>query len=279
MLPDGHPHAWEVQHAHLHLPGAFTKRHIATGGQLVVTPQMRDLAQGMPSALERGAAIAVSGPYGAGKTTVLAAVAAVADVNTAIVNLPRRATERTQWEEIATAVTGTRPTGTARAMQNHTRDYLTAVPTLLVIDEAQYLGQAALLTLRWLWAHPFPTFAIVLAGSNLFDHLKAEPSVDTRIDRRISLRHHTTDTMLNLLTAHHPHAAATDPTLLAAIDREYAHGSWRKWSKLLLTLTNDWGITGPITIADASEAILAIDGITPNLDPTPRTRTPAKARR
>jgi hypothetical protein len=191
------------------------------------------------------------------------------------VNLPRRATERTQWEEIATAVTGATPTGTARNMQNLTREYLTAVPTLLVIDEAQYLGQSALLTLRWLWAHPFPRFAIVLAGSNLFAHLQAEPSVGTRIDRRIELHHHTTPKMLQLLSAHHPSVAATDPTLLRAIDREYARGSWRKWSKLLLALANDWGTTGPITVADATEAIHGIEGVLPNLAPTPATLTPA----
>jgi hypothetical protein len=275
MLSSGHPHAWDVAHAATHLPVDFTRRHIATGGQLVITAQMRALAQGMPSALDRGAAIALSGPYGAGKSTVLTAVAAVADVNTAIVNLPRRATERTQWEEIATAVTGATPTGTARNMQNLTREYLTAVPTLLVIDEAQYLGQSALLTLRWLWAHPFPRFAIVLAGSNLFAHLAAEPSVGTRIDRRIELHHHTTPKMLQLLSAHHPSVAATDPTLLRAIDREYARGSWRKWSKLLLALANDWGTTGPITVADATEAIHGIEGVLPNLAPTPATLTPA----
>lgn len=278
MLPDGHAHAWDANQAPQHLPASFTRRHIATGGQLVVTPQMRELAAGMPSALDRGAAIALSGPYGAGKTTVLTAVAAVADVNTAIVNLPRRASERAEWEEIATAVTGTKPTGTARDMMNLTRDYLTAVPTLLIIDEAQYLGRNSLLTLRWLWSHPFPTFAIVLAGSNLFDLLETEPSVDTRIDRRIRLGHHTPDKMLELLRAHHPNVAATDPNLLASIDREYAHGSWRKWSKLLLTLTNDWQVSGPITHPDAVDAIHQIAGTPPNLQPTPATRTPHRSK-
>ena len=273
VLPDRHPHAWNVDHAHNHLPSGFTSRHIATGGQLVVTAQMRHLATGMPTALDRGAVIALSGPFGSGKSTVLTAVTAVADVNTAVVNLPRRASERTQWEEIATAVTGARPTGTAHALQNLTREYLTAVPTLLVIDEAQFLGQPALLTLRWLWTQPFPRFAVVLAGSNLFEHLEAEPSVATRIDRRIELRHHTTDRMLELLAAHHPNIAATDPGLLFTIDREYAHGSWRKWSKLLLTLANDWGITGPISVADATDAIHSIEGVHPNLDHEPANRS------
>ena len=277
MLPDGHPHAWDVSHAHEHLPPDYTRRHIATGGHLVVTPQMRTLALGMPASLDRGSAIAVSGPYGSGKSTILTAVTAVADVNTAFVDLPSRASERTQWEAIATAVTGSRPGGTASHLQNITRDYLTAVPTLLVIDEAQFLAPAALNTLRWLWSQPFPRFALVLAGSNLFAHLDKVPSISTRIDRRINLDHHTASTMLNLLQSHHPHIGATDISLLQLIDREYGHGSWRKWSKLLLTLANDWGHTGPITRDDAIAAILEITGTQPSLGARPAAHASGRA--
>ncbi|GAA2735205.1 hypothetical protein GCM10009867_17030 [Pedococcus aerophilus] len=275
MLPDRHPHAWNVEHAQEHLPVDFTSRHIPTGGRLVITAQMRQVAAGMPSALDRGAVTAISGPYGSGKSTLLNAVAAVSDVNTAIATLPRRATERAQWEEIATAVTGARPTGTARALQNITRDYLAAVPTLLVVDEAQFLGDPELLSLRWLWTQPYPRFAIVFAGTDLFTHLDKVPSVATRIDRRIALHHHTWDKMRQLLAQHHPGTSThTDPDLLASIDREYAHGSWRAWSKLLLALANDFGRTGPITRDDARAAIATITGTTPQLT----TAAPATSR-
>ena len=275
MLPEAHPHAWDVAHAHAHLPVDFGRRYLPKGGRLVVTPQMRQLAATMPTALDRGAAIAVSGPVGAGKSTTLAAIAAVADVNTAVVNIPHKATEKAQWEEIATTVTGQPATGTARTMQNTVREYLTAVPTLLIVDEAQYIGLPAMLQLRWLWAHPFPRFAIVLAGSGLDTHLDAEPSVGSRIDIRINLRHHPAARMLTLLQAHHPLAAATDPALLEAIDSAYAKGSWRAWSKFLLFLANDVGHTGPITRDIAEAAILAITGTPPALrsGPAPHNRT------
>src|SRR3954447_11022023 len=119
MLAEGHPDAWDIDRAHEHLRDGFRNRRLADGGRLVVTPQMRQLPAGMPAWLTRAAAIAVSGPWGAGKTTVLEAVAAVADVNTACVTLPGDArTEAAQWHHITTAITGAQATGTARQMQN-----------------------------------------------------------------------------------------------------------------------------------------------------------------
>jgi type II secretory pathway predicted ATPase ExeA len=275
MLADGHPHAWDVDHADDHLPTPYRNRHLADGGRLVVTPQMRQLAAGMPRWMNRGAAIALSGPWGAGKTTVLQAVAAVADVNTAYVTLPGRVTDAAQWNHITTAITGTPANGTARQMQNEAREYLTAVPTLLVVDEAQHLSTAALLQLRWLWDLNFPRFAIVLAGSDLFARLKAEPSVDTRIDARIPILEHTRSRMVDLLRQHHPLAAAADPHLLDQIDRAYAHGSWRAWSKLLLFLATDNGLTaGRLDHAAATAAITSITGTKPALQSPVVTNQP-----
>ncbi|TQJ49274.1 AAA family ATPase [Phycicoccus sp. SLBN-51] len=276
MLADGHPHAWDIDRAHEHLPDSFRNRRLADGGRLVVTSQMRQLAAGMPKWLRRGAAIAVSGPWGAGKTTVLQAVAAVADVNTAFVTLPGRArTEAAQWHYITTAITGTPASGTVRQMQNEAREYLTAVPTLLIVDEAQHLSTAALLQLRWLWDLAFPRFAIVLAGSDLFARLADEPSVDSRIDARIPIRELTSSRMVELLRLHHPMAAATDEHLLGQIDQAYAHGSWRAWSKLLLCLATDNGYTAPLDYETAATAILSITGTRPALHPAGPTRRPA----
>lgn len=44
----------------------FRDRCLADDRRLVVTPQMRQLAAGLPAWLRRGAAIAISGPWGAG---------------------------------------------------------------------------------------------------------------------------------------------------------------------------------------------------------------------
>lgn len=260
MLTSNHPHAWNVAHADEHLDPKFRHHHVPAGGHLVVTPQMKLLAGVLPPALDRGAAIAVSGPYGAGKSTTLAALTAVADVNTAVVDMPAALTVRQQWEAITTAITGQPATGTARTLQNDAREYLTAVPTLLIVDEAQFIGTGALLQLRWLWGNHFPRFAIVLAGSNLFAKLDAEPSVGTRIDRRISLRHHTTGRMLELLREHHPQLADTDPHLLTQVDETYAHGSWRAWSLLMLSVANDLRHNGPLTPTVLAAAIQSVTG-------------------
>ncbi|QWC83725.1 ATP-binding protein [Nocardioidaceae bacterium] len=249
---------WRIEDAEGQLP-ARLQRNLVEGSRLVVTRQMSTLAAGMPSALKRGAAIAVSGPWGSGKSTLLAAVAAVADVHTATANIPRGYTDKQLWDEIAAAVIGAPVDGTAAEMRKAAREHLTRQPTLLIVDEAQHISPKALEQLRWLWDHPFPQFAIILAGSNLLEHLDAQPAIGTRIDRRILLDYQATDQMVDNIRAHHPGAADTDPDVLAAIDAHYAKGSWRAWSKLLLEL-RDLNQRGPITIAQAQRAIHAIAG-------------------
>ena len=193
MLTEGHPHAWNIDKADEHLRPGFRTRRLADGGSLVVTPQMRQLAAGVPAWMRRGAAIAISGPNGAGKTTVLEALAAISDVHTPFVTIPGKAKhEASHWYYISTALTGVVATGTAREMQTQAREFITAVPTLLVVDEAQHLCKAALLQLRWLWDLEFPSFAIWRARMAARDGVKralaivrpeAPPSVDLAQDK------------------------------------------------------------------------------------------------
>lgn len=265
MLTPGHPRAWDVDAVNEHLDPAFRAKFMPAGADVVITPQLRQLITGMPACLGRGKATALSGPVGAGKTTIVEALAAVSDVNTAIANITAGATNKAVWETIASAVTDENRTGTARNLQATTLDYITSNPTLLIVDEAQHIGRPALMQLRWLWAHPFPRFAIVLAGSNLFAALDADDAVGSRIDRRIPVHHHSTTRMVELVRAQHPQAAATDPHLLASINDSYAHGSWRAWSKLLLAVVNDLHHTGPLTDDIAAAAILEITGVRPAL--------------
>lgn len=267
MLTEGHPHAWDANRADEHLDDSYRKRYLAKGGRLVVTPQLRQLAEGMPTALDRCAAIAVSGPYGAGKSTLLTAVAAISDVNVAFANIPKGVTPKQQWEVLTKAITGRPATGSARQMQEAAKEYLTAVPTLLIVDEAQFIGLPALLQLRWLWDHDFPKFAIVLAGSNLFEHLEREPSISTRIDRRIELRHQTRERMVQQLLHHLPQARATEQRILDWIDDAYAQGSWRAWSHLLRTITIDFKHTGAITEELAAAVIFDITRNRPTSKP------------
>lgn len=253
--------AWDVQHAAARVP-YDVQRTFTEHSALVLTPQMRMLAAGMPSALARGAATAVSGPAGCGKTTMLKAVTAVADpaVNTAFADITRGSTDRQVWEEIATAVLGVTVEGTARDMRHATLEHLVTHPTLLIVDEAQFIGRAGLLQLRWLWAHPFPNgFAIVLAGSDLFSHLDADESIASRINRRIALDHHTAATMVTHIQNHHRLAAITDRDLLVRINEQYAQGSWRKWSNFLAEL-RDQQHRGPITEQAAQQALTSITG-------------------
>lgn len=257
---------WDVTAAITHVP-YDVQRNFTEHSELVLTPQMRTLAAGMPSALARGAATAVSGPAGCGKTTMLKTVAAVADpaVNTAFADITRGSTDRQVWEEIATAVLGVKIEGTARDMRQATLEHLVTHPTLLIVDEAQFIGRAGLLQLRWLWAHPFPDgFAIVLAGSDLFTHLDADESISSRIHRRMALNHHAAAQMVTHIQNHHRLAAISDPQLLLRVDEKYAKGSWRKWSNFLAEL-RDQRHEGPITEEAARYALQSISGYDINL--------------
>ena len=276
MLTRNHPDAWNADRAPAHLDTVFAGRYIAAGGQLVVTPQMRQVISGMPTALDRGAAIVVDGPAGAGKTTLIEALAAVADVNVAVADIPAGLTARGVWDVINTAVTGHTGKGTATDIQRDTLRYLTCVPTLLIIDEAQHIGLPALMQLRWLWGQAFSgnRFAIMLVGSDLIDLVDAKPAIGTRIDRRILLRHHTPERMVDLLTRHHPQLAGTNRDLLLTIDAAYAHGSWRRWSKFLLTLANDFKSDACLDSDLAARVIQSITGFQPALA-SPVTPVPA----
>jgi hypothetical protein len=197
----------------------------------------------------------VSGPWGAGKSTLLQALAAVSDVNTVHVEIPESANApAAQWQVLTEAITGA-ATGTSRKMQRDAHDYLTVVPTLLIVDEAQHLDYRALRQLRWLWTAKLPRFALVLAGSKLAEHVAGERSVHTRINRRILLRAHGTDRMLDLLRRSDPDLAASDTELLRQVDEAYGRGCWRNWSELLVKAAVEFGHTGPLTFDTAATVV------------------------
>ena len=260
-LKTGDPDAWNITNAAAYLDRGWQPDDLPANSELIITPEMMRVAAGMPSALRPGrrAPMAVSGPFGSGKTTLLATLTAVSDVNCAVVDLTHTRSTKKQWQLIGHAVTGGELAGTASQIQDHTRDYLHLHPTLLIVDEAQNLTSDALLQLRWLFSHRYNQFAILLAGTHLFDHLDDHPAVGTKITRRTELAHPDTDTIIDLVRRHNPFLAATDRHLLVQVDETYARGSWRMWTHLLKTLGDDWGHKdGAFTADDLNDAILSI---------------------
>ena len=264
-LPAGHPDAWNIELANTALDADWRRDKLPLGGDLLVTDPMRRLAAGMPSALDRHAVIAVSGPWGCGKSTTLAAITAVADANCAVVDLARGgSTPKQHWQIISRAITGRAAEGTAAQLQEHTREYLHTTATLLIVDEAQNLARQTLMQLRWLWSQPYRQFAVILAGTDLFPVLAADPAIGTRVNRRIRLEHRDTDHIIDLVQGSHPVAAATDRHLLRQVDDTYCQGSWRLWSDLLFAICNDWRhTTGALSaelLNDAIEQVTATPG-------------------
>lgn len=260
-------YAWNLDHAYERLDATYRRKKLTADGELVITPTMRRLAASMPSFLDENVAVAVSGPVGSGKSTLMHALAAVSDVNTAIVDIVGKApSDKAVWGAIARAVVG-HDHGTAEQLRIAVAEYLTVVPTLLLVDEAQFIPRAAMMQLRWLWDQPFQRFAIVLAGSGLYDVLERDADVDTRIDERVLLRHPSPDKMRELIVAHHRWARATHPWVLDQIDELHCHGSWRAWSKVLRMLARV-NHDGPITVPVAERALTSIKGHRVTL-PTP----------
>ncbi|MDP3890486.1 ATP-binding protein [Nocardioides sp.] len=267
MATEPAEYAWNLDFAYERLDPTFRAKKLTAHGELVITPTMRRLAASMPSFLDENVAVAVSGPVGSGKSTLMHALAAVSDVNTAIVDIVGNTpSDKAVWGAISRSVIGHNQ-GTAEQLRLAVAEHLTVVPTLLLVDEAQFIPRAAMMQLRWLWDQPFERFAIVLAGSGLYEVLERDDDVDTRIDERIPLRHLTPDKMRELIVAHHRWARATHPWVLDQIDAIHCHGSWRAWSKVLRKLARV-NHEGPITVPVAERALSSVKGHPVTL-PTP----------
>lgn len=94
------------------------------------------------------------------------------------------------------------------------------------------------------------------AGSELEEHLLGEKSVYTRVNRRILLREHSPEHMLDLVRRSDPALADTDPELLQLIDEAYGHSVWRHWAELMVKANTEFGHYGPLDHQTAADVIL-----------------------
>ena len=260
MLPEDHPDAWNVAAGSSHW-SPQQQAEMPSGASLVVTPAMEALSRGMPSAIRRGAIILVSGPSGSGKTTAVEAAIAVTPMPAVRVELEPRTRTVLLWVVLATALTGCTSSGAAHELRGHIRDYLTAHPTLIVVDEAQNVGLNALLNLRWL-AGLGLHFTLLLAGAGLNEYVAKEPQLASRVSRRILLDAQPPAWMIPAVRQFHPVFAQMPQDLLLEIDEVYGRGLWRPWAHLAATLVNDFGVK-KATREDVHAAIHSISGRPP----------------
>lgn len=256
-------YAWDVTAAAQHLPPQVA-RELPAGAALVPTDDLRRLAFFGRAAVEKNHMVLVSGPAGAGKTTLVGALEGIAGVTVANVLIPHGSRSKDVWQEIARGVTGAPQPGTQSELQSIVADALAATPTLLIVDEAQNVGLNALLALRYLNNRVTTGAGMVLAGVDLQKRFEREPQLSTRVKRRILLEPRTWPVMLPLLQQWHPVLAATDPELLQRVDEVFARGLWRNWQHIL-DAVDDFAISGPLSDEHASAAIEMVTGRRPNL--------------
>ncbi|MGY2004252.1 AAA family ATPase [Blastococcus sp. SYSU DS1024] len=263
LTPPMPTYAWDVDAAADHLPDHI-RRELPAGASLVLTDELRRTVAFARTAVEKNHMVVISGPAGAGKTTLVGALEGIAGVTVVNVSIAQGSRNKQAWEEIARGVTGAPQKGTQAKLQDVVAQTLASTPTLLIVDEAQNIGLDSLMALRWLNNKATDHVGMVLAGVNLNQRLDRDPQLSTRIKRRVLLEPRTWPQMWPLLQRFHPVLAASDDGLLRRVDEVFARGLWRYWQSFVDAL-DDLGVTGPLTVELAELAIEMVLGRRPDL--------------
>lgn len=143
------------------------------------------------------------------------------------------------FEEIIHSVTGIVPTGTKVQMRRECQDLLCDQQPVIIVDEAQYLSHLWLRQLRDLYDRGEGRFAMFLIGGNgVATRLQTDPMLWKRLTYKTWFAPLDGEALIAALRAYHPVLDATDPKILAAIDRraDFA-GNLRDWANFTLVAT------------------------------------------
>lgn len=259
--------------AHPAVPlGAFT-RHVAdvqlppharqalSVAQLVATPPLTMLLRGAPHALGRRRIVAVDGPAGAGKSTGLAVLAAASPVPAHILSMRPRSTGRELMLALYESITGDAfHGGTQRDIENDLKVLLAAKPRIVLLDEAQNVGLAALQAIRFLLDLHTGQWGLVLAGKGILAKLAKEEMLANRVALRVTFPALNNANRTATVTALHPFLATAAPGLIDALDQLVCRGELRRWVILLEWMLQFAGPNEPCTAELAGEAALLMTG-------------------
>lgn len=106
---------------------------------------------------------------------------------------------------------------------------------VLVVDEAHHLKSKGLQQLRYLHQRGSFSFTLLLAGSDLATTLGSAPELKTRIDGLAVFEPVSGTELLTTLRALHPLLGNSPLEQLRYVDRTWATGNFRRWSKFLRT--------------------------------------------
>jgi hypothetical protein len=110
----------------------------------------------------------------------------------------------------------------------------------LVIDDANFLSRR--LIAQFIFLQASADFALVLVGHRLDAILRKHPELETRVARSVAFRRLTGDRLFEALRAYHDIFDQTDRAVLDTIDRQWAHGNFRRWASILDVAANDHAV-------------------------------------
>jgi hypothetical protein len=206
------------------------------GAQIVATETLQATQVSLERTLEHRAMMCVYGDAGLGKTlSVRAALRELAAPEQTIrVEFRSRPTTLVVRTELFNALAiGGQPPRKPVDFDRLLREVLAERFRVLVCDESQWMRKECFEYWRYLWDDPNTQIAIVfVGGGDCHRVLQSEPMLASRIYIWQAFRKMSRQQVLTVIPAFHPLWRDVDRALIARVDRQAGHGSFRNWAKI-----------------------------------------------
>ena len=249
MSPAGHPSSADSQapdpephSSGLVLPygGHANALHDVSGYQPVTWETSQWVELQMLEASRSRSITLVTGFPGVGKSfmTARAAEACASDpaapAAVVWVEFSHAARGRALLLDLYSQITGTDPPpgATLTTLRDDLRCALVSPHRLLVLDEAQHVGNEAMRVLRWLMDRPDTDAGLAIVGLPGITRSLA-PEMLSRAISLYTIEPIADGEAAGLLSSYHPLFAGGDPSLLATYNKTWARGRFRWWANFL----------------------------------------------
>lgn len=211
-----------------HLPG------LPAGMPTLETAGFRKTQQVATQAIEDDEIAAFTGDAGLGKTFAVDYAARMSGVPWVWVQIGPAPRPKEVVARLLNEITGSWQPGTLYELTGQVVSELSEQRHVVVIDEAQNLNKPGLDQIRLLHditPAGFPLFLV--GGRSCAATICSDPQLEDRVGGWVQFKPLTGSELFTILDAYHPFFSATDPHLIAELDKRYAKGVIRRWSRIL----------------------------------------------